>query len=238
MTNFWGWTPSGPRRIQLKAKFLVDYSSGKIPTFGKSKSSWKDFCEEIQHNGDIGCAKKASNFELEGSIQSRGSEYAGWVASIIFPAIYGGVHLTPWKSHFPTYLERYLWRFSGLCVACGVPTLLFLFVLTQSTWDTYNIFKIPFRAFKWVMSFRPKDGSFCEVLFFYPLLALIGLVVWVVVAAFGITLCVMVLLYPVTRLYILVEAFASLRSLPVGAYETVIWAEMWPHFWIVSIGRV
>ncbi|RPB21391.1 hypothetical protein L211DRAFT_840815 [Terfezia boudieri ATCC MYA-4762] len=142
-----------------KAQFLVDYSSGKIPTFGKSKSSWKDFCEEIQHNGGVGCAKKASNFVLEGSIKSEGSEYAGWVATFIFPAIYGGVHLTPWKAHFPTYLERYLWRFSGLCVACGVPTLLLLFGITESTWETSNPFKMPFLAFKWVMSFRPKDGS-------------------------------------------------------------------------------
>ena len=213
-----------------KAQFLVDYSSGKIQTFGKSKSSWKEFCEEIQHNGGIGCTKKASNFQLDGSIKSEGSDYAGWVASIIFPAIYGGVHLTPWKAHFPTYLERYLWRFSGLCVACGVPTLLVLFALTDTAWDTANPFKMPFRAFKWVMTFRPKNGGPCVVLFFYPLLALIGLVVLVLVAAFGITLYVMVLLYPVTRLYILVEAFASLRSLPVGAYNTVAWAEMWPHF--------
>jgi len=222
--------PDGNFLTHGKAKFLVDYSSGKIPTFGKSKSSWKDFCEEIEHNGGIGCAKKANNFQLKGSIKSDGSDYAGWVAAIIFPAIYGGVHLTPWKAHFPTYLERYLWRFSGLCVACGVPTLLCLFALADSTWDTANPFKIPFRAFKWVMSFRPKDGGFCEVLFYYPLLALIGLVVWAVVAGFGITLCVMVLLYPVTRVYILVEAFASLRSLPEMAYDTVVWAEMWPHF--------
>jgi len=31
------------------------------------------------------------------------------------------------------------------------------------------------------------------------------------------------------RLYLVVEAFTSVRSLPVGAYETVNWVEFLPH---------
>ena len=31
------------------------------------------------------------------------------------------------------------------------------------------------------------------------------------------------------RLYLVVEAFISVRSLPVGAYETVNWVEFLPH---------
>lgn len=36
--------------------------------------------------------------------------------------------------------------------------------------------------------------------------------------------------YPVARLYALVEAFASLRSPPVGTYRTQEWAKEVPQF--------
>jgi hypothetical protein len=35
--------------------------------------------------------------------------------------------------------------------------------------------------------------------------------------------------YLLARLFIPVEAFISIRSLPVGAFETVEWVEYWPH---------
>ena len=212
------------------AQFLVDFSSGKISTLGGSELNWKEFYEGIESDGRIGCVMEASNIHLRGSIKSYSSNFAGFTAAIVFPAIYGSVHLIPWAAHFPTYLERYLWRSSALCVICGVPTILVLFALTESTWNTTNPLKIPFRVFKWVMTFRPKSGGVCEVLFFDPLLGLVGLVAGAVVAGFGITLCAMVVLYPVARLYIVFEAFASLRSLPTGSYQSVVWAEMWPHF--------
>ena len=211
-----------------KAQFLVDYSTWKIPTFGVSNASWQELCEEINHNGGIGYAVNASNFQLDGSIESAGSKYAVWIAALLFPPIYGGVHLTPWKAHFPTYLEQYLWRASGLCIACGVPTVASLFQLSvySRKWDRgdLNPFNAPVRAFNRVMSSYPKDGGFCDILF-YPFLVLIALDA----AVFMIGLGFMVLLYPAARLYIVVEAFASLRSLPVGAYDTVVWAEMLPH---------
>lgn len=59
---------------------------------------------------------------------------------------------------------------------------------------------------------------------------LIGLLVWVVVAVYEVGLWSGLFLYPSARLYILVGAFAGLRILPVGAYDTVVWASMWPHF--------
>lgn len=87
-----------------------------------------------------------------------------------------------------------------------------------------NPFNAPIRAFNRVMSSHPQNSGFCDKLF-YPLLVLVALQA----AVFMISLGLMVLLYPVARLYIVVEAFASLRSLPVGAYDTVVWVEMFPH---------
>lgn len=231
------------------ARFVADYVTGAIHTFGKTEATWETFCEELRHNGDFGLAEHAGNLFPEGDIKSDGSQYAGWTAAIIFPAIYGGIHLSPWKEHFPTHLERYLWRFSGLYVAAGVPGLLILYVLTESILDTYNPFKIPFRAYRWVWkkarvipgteevdsssgkkTYKKREWGFCEAIVLYPLVLLVSLIVWFVVAAFGIALLGMTVLYPLTRLYILVEAFASLRSLPVNSYRTVAWTEMWPHF--------
>jgi hypothetical protein len=36
-------------------------------------------------------------------------------------------------------------------------------------------------------------------------------------------------LYGFARLFIVVEAFISIRSLPIGSFKTVNWLEYWPH---------
>ena len=36
--------------------------------------------------------------------------------------------------------------------------------------------------------------------------------------------------YIFARVYLVVEAFISLRSPPKGAFETVRWMDYWPHF--------
>jgi hypothetical protein len=46
---------------------------------------------------------------------------------------------------------------------------------------------------------------------------------------FAIIMALAAVLFFVTRLYLVVEAFISVRSLPVGAYETVNWVEFLPH---------
>lgn len=35
--------------------------------------------------------------------------------------------------------------------------------------------------------------------------------------------------YVFARLFIVVEAFILVRSLPIGSFETVCWVEYWPH---------
>jgi len=39
----------------------------------------------------------------------------------------------------------------------------------------------------------------------------------------------MLLVYSFARLFLVTEAFISIRSLPVGAYDTVTWVNVLPH---------
>ena len=44
------------------------------------------------------------------------------IVSVILPALYGGVHLAAWHFDFPSKMEAYLWRLSGLVIMIGLPS--------------------------------------------------------------------------------------------------------------------
>ena len=56
------------------------------------------------------------------------SIFIGAILGLIMYGIYGGVHLSVWNGHFPTRVERVLWRISG-CIIVGMPVFLVLFLL-------------------------------------------------------------------------------------------------------------
>ena len=116
-----------------------------------------------------------------------GRDVGGFCLGFLSSWVYGGVHLTPWSSHFPTVLERMLWRASGLIII-GAPVVLFTLVIWLELvggWDSDILVLVP--------------TGFCT------------------------------LVYTAARAYLVIEAFASLRSLPVGSYTSVNWVEMFPH---------
>lgn len=121
---------------------------------------------------------------------------------------YGALHLSAWNAHFPTLVERSLWRAAGLSIVGG-PTLMecsarFCSILnwvldlnlTESEW-------VP-SALDFVILFPMWLSSVC-VMLSYPIMA-------------------------ASRLYFLVEAFLSLRDPAPRMYETVTWTHFWPHF--------
>ncbi|KAF8418693.1 hypothetical protein EV426DRAFT_568060 [Tirmania nivea] len=57
-------------------------------------------------------------------------QHMGLCLGVLSSWVYGGVHLTPWASHFPTVLERILWRASGLII-CLCPRCI---CFTRSHW--------------------------------------------------------------------------------------------------------
>jgi hypothetical protein len=130
------------------------------------------------------------NYSVKGSLSSASQfdELALELVVIvtILSCLYAGSHASAWFSHFPTYIERWIWRGSCIAIAATPPVssiLLYVLVILD---------------------------PFIIVLAFFPgLLALT--------------------IYLLARLFIPVEAFISMRSLPIGAFETVDWTEFWPH---------
>ena len=127
---------------------------------------------------------------------------------LVFP-IYGGAHLVVWKEHFPSSIERILWIASALSI--GVLPFL------DNAWGS---------LFPWIKAwFRNKRvgqwsshqyvGRFNRRLSFFLCVLLTDL-------AF---IC-----RGLARAYLVVESFASLRSLPLGSYNAVSWVSLIPHF--------
>ena len=126
-------------------------------------------------------------------------------------AVYGGLHVAAWPFHFPSVVEMWMWRAAGLAMA-GAPVLTLVFIVIS------NVGKMvaPGAATgyrRWALVRRVVS----DVVFTFP-----G-------AVLGVVMVVLWGLYPVARLFVLVESFASLRSSPAGTYDLVTWTGFIPH---------
>ena len=129
--------------------------------------------------------------------------------------IYAGIHASAWNGHFPSYPERWIWRGSCICIAGGM--LLFMMISFPARWINsiddsivHNIYKS--RRAEGFSVWRPFR--------------------WVTVACMWFCIgCHLLIstLYVSARIFIVVEAFISVRSLPLGAFDTVEWLSFWPH---------
>jgi hypothetical protein len=132
------------------------------------------------------------NYSVKGSIYFGGlssayniEDWAPVLMVTILSCLYAGSHASAWLSHFPTYIERWIWRGSCIAIAATPP--------------------VSWILLKWLSPFA--CGSFSVLVPGFLALAI----------------------YLLARLFIPVEAFISMRSLPIGAFETVDWTEFWPH---------
>ncbi|KAL9131223.1 MAG: hypothetical protein Q9175_006823 [Cornicularia normoerica] len=114
---------------------------------------------------------------------------------------YGGLHATAWNGHFPSRIEMWLWRASSICVAGS-----------GLTWILINMLARTFKGFKayWerVESLRAH---------------------WTSLVGLGSLATLFGLAYLLARIYLVVEAFISLRRLPAAAFETAEWTQLVPH---------
>lgn len=129
----------------------------------------------------------ASNFLTDGSINGNRDKF-GYPLLALVSFLYGCVHATSWKAHFPTYIEKLMWRVA-VCVVAGGGIVICGFVWLNLSLPYNSLYKI----------------------FHRPLLASVAFFL------------------AVARVFLVVESFISLRSLPLGAYSTVSWANLIPH---------
>ena len=140
------------------------------------------------------------------------------LAIAISTALYGGLHAAAWHSFFPTQVEKWFWRVSSIVIAASglifaygmVSYRLYLNITPQNYQPSV---KRVARALEWVMGLLSLNGSNFE------LGSLFGEIVYISLGA----CCV------ISRLYLVVESFISLRKVPVEVYQTPDWTQWIPH---------
>ena len=182
-------------------------------------------------------------------VMSSGGDMKAIVAFIIFclcALAYGGVHASAWNDHFPTSVERLLWRISAVLVAAlGIASM--LIIISYQFGQYVDNYMIPQKIFPdkhsiWHSCGRVFLGLLRSVI--SPIADIIGVfggsldcwrdsvfqalmaaVVWLVIAIFLSSL----VLYCLCRSFLVVEGFISLRRLPSLAYSMPSWPQYLPH---------
>jgi hypothetical protein len=159
-------------------------------------------------------AKKASNLEIEGNLEEL-REYETFLLWILLCMLYGGVHATSWHDHFPSFVEQTMWRVATCVIAGGAIVISILRYLYRG----------PLAGGRSLHCNQDRQGShFCcsfnTLVYIFQLLAKTCAMVAarIIFAAFMLS-----------RVYLVIEAFISVRSLPLGAYTTVRWVAFLPH---------
>ncbi|KAF8242899.1 hypothetical protein K440DRAFT_563738 [Wilcoxina mikolae CBS 423.85] len=116
--------------------------------------------------------------------------------------LYGGAHVAAWNTHFPTTVERLLWKISACLASSFVPVSLLVYQ-GYSKLNRYTVLEGQKIHWGWM-------AVATTLLYLY-----FGLGGPIFVAA---------------RMFLTVESFSSLRSLPAGSFKTVPWSNYWPHY--------
>lgn len=127
--------------------------------------------------------------------------------SVVIVLIYGGCHVATWNSHFPSPVECWLWRISSVVIAVFPSYFIILSPYSEKEWA-----KFLHGPTSYLMN-RTFPGSDSRLI---TLVEIIDAGSWLLITF----LC---------RLFLLIESFLSLRSLPDGSFETTVWEDYWPH---------
>ena len=134
---------------------------------------------------------------------------------LVFALLYCGSHLSAWNFHFPTLVEMWMWRGACFTMLCAPP----LFVHCQIIMNPYGSID----TFDDQDEDKWDDRSVMDktrIVFKYGFF----------VVHFTLAYLVLEKLFLFSRLYLLAESLASLRSPANGTYTSVDWTEYLPHF--------
>lgn len=129
----------------------------------------------------------------------------GLIAALVCCMFYGAAHATAWDFLFPTDTERLLWRVACIDTIAGVISLLAVFSVV--------VFLHEHGRKQLLKSFFQREKGISSIL--YRVVIVIGLINFPI--------------FVISRLYIIVETFISLRHVQKGVYETVEWSDYIPH---------
>lgn len=116
-----------------------------------------------------------------------------WCASMA----YGAVHIAAWNDHFPSSIEKYMWRILAIYIAASGLLWLLINLLAHFSktidqyWDKVVALRVHWTSYLVL-------GFLCSV--------------------YGVA-------YAVARIFLVVEAFITIRKLPVAAYQTPDWTQ-------------
>ncbi|KAF7954809.1 uncharacterized protein EAE97_000068 [Botrytis byssoidea] len=142
----------------------------------------------------------AGNWPGEDLLRSTGGLVMGMTLWLASIA-FGAVHAAAWYDYFPSCFEQWMWRASAVYIA-----------FSGISWLCINGLA---RAIKPVDQFWDRFLALKED--------------WCSFLVIGFLCTVCGISYVVARIYLVVEAFISIRKLPVGAYGTPDWTTVVPH---------
>ena len=138
----------------------------------------------------------------------------------------GLLHLVAWNSHFPTPLEKWLWRITsiGMCVfplvIASISTcMMYHQDLIDILWDMhlhkYCLLGTLVEVARQIWRMASKNGKT-----FSMKLAHACLILYCMYLLQAYVLCIT---------YITAESYASVRDPPAGTMTTPLWSSYWPH---------
>ena len=131
------------------------------------------------------------------------------ITFFIVTVCYACLHLIAWGFHFPTQEERIVWRV--LCIVMVVCAVMFVADGVCHDGDGKGRWR------RWCLALFPRAPTSTEGSGPFTL-------IWRYAWLMG-----PVTLFNVSRIYIVVECFLSLRALPSGAYDSIEWTNILPH---------
>jgi hypothetical protein len=159
---------------------------------------------------------RASNFSGKAADEWQIDAPHLMAAMALIPAAYGCVHVGALSLQFPTVMERLLWKISCyyLIATALAASLLYLSVYLPDRGERWGrIIASPWHSSKAILEVF-GDGEYIRNWIFYWAVVLIGLV------------------YILSRAYLVIESFISLRHVPMGVYATprINFMDYIPHF--------
>jgi hypothetical protein len=114
---------------------------------------------------------------------------------------YGGIHLAAWHDQFPSYVETVLWRFSAVFISGS-----------GFFWFALNVFAhySPWASLWWDRFYAMKSH-----------------IIQYILLGAGATICGSTYIF--SRIFLVMDGLASLRSAPPATYDTPDWSVIVPH---------